>query len=238
MKQIYLILGFLMVFSVVQSQNSYPASGSITDLLFEPLGFPYNAVESFADAKTMEVHYTKHHKGYFDKLMDGIKDKPYKSESLLELFKRTSEMPLWLRNMGGGHFNHSLFWKILSANSAKIPSNKLLVAINSDFESFENFKKLFEDAAKSHFGSGWVWLSVNTSGKLFISTTPNQDNPLMDVAELKGIPILGLDIWEHAYYLKYQNKRTDYISNFWNVVDWTMVETFYYEAVKLSNQQK
>lgn len=227
-----------MLFSVAKSQNLYPMSGPVADLLFEPLGLPYNAVESFADAKTMEIHYTKHHKGYYEKLMEGIKDKSYKTETMIELFKRTSELPSWFRNMGGGHFNHTLFWKILTANSAKIPSNELLTAINADFESFDNFKKIFEDAAKGHFGSGWVWLSVNTSGKLFISTSPNQDNPLMDVAELIGVPILGLDIWEHAYYLKYQNKRSEYIANFWNVVDWTMVETFYYEAVKLSNELK
>ena len=170
----------------------------------------------------MEIHHGKHHNAYVTKLNDAIKGTEFESKSLEELMKNVSSAPAGVRNNGGGHFNHSLFWTVLSPNGGGKPSGDLAAAIDKKFGSFDKFKEEFANAAATRFGSGWAWLSVS-NGELVVSSTPNQDNPVMDVAESKGTPILGLDVWEHAYYLHYQNRRPDYIAAFWNVVNWEEV---------------
>jgi|TARA_R110002096_G_scaffold254017_2_gene446996 Fe-Mn family superoxide dismutase len=193
-------------------------------MAFELPSLPYekNALEPSIDAKTMEIHHGKHHNAYVTKLNDAIKGTEFESKSLEDLMKNVSSAPAGVRNNGGGHFNHSLFWTILSPNGGGQPSGDLAAAIDKKFGSFDKFKEEFANAAATRFGSGWAWLSVS-NGELVVSSTPNQDNPVMDVAETKGTPILGLDVWEHAYYLNYQNRRPDYITAFWNVVNWDEV---------------
>ena len=186
------------------------------------LGYDYNALEPYIDARTMEIHYTKHHAGYTNNLNIAIKDTDLESKSIENILKDISKYPMSVRNNGGGFYNHKLFWKLMSPNGGGEPTGDLLNAINNDFNSFENFKAIFSKAAATRFGSGWAWL-IKQDNKLVVTSSPNQDNPLMDEAEVKGTPILGLDVWEHAYYLKYQNKRPDYINSFWNVVDWGQV---------------
>ena len=186
------------------------------------LSYDYNALEPYIDARTMEIHHSKHHAGYTNNLNNAIKDTDLDNMSIEDILKDISKYPVAVRNNGGGFYNHKLFWDIMSPNGGGEPSGDLLNAINNDFGSFNKFKELFNKAAATRFGSGWAWL-VNQNGKLIVSSTPNQDNPLMDVAEVKGIPVLGLDVWEHAYYLKYQNKRPEYIDAFWNVIDWGQV---------------
>lgn len=188
------------------------------------LPYAYKALEPFIDEQTMIIHHTKHHQGYVDKLNKAVENMTDKF-NLEESFKTISKASIAIRNNGGGHYNHSLFWKIMKSNPdarENKPSGKLADAINRDFKSFDEFKKEFSDKASKIFGSGWCWLIVQ-EGKLKITTTANQDNPLMDVSADKGKPVLALDIWEHAYYLKYQNKRADYIANWWNVVNWEVV---------------
>jgi len=196
------------------------------------LNYAYNALEPYIDSLTMEIHLTKHHGAYVSNLNAAIKGTEMESIPLLDLFKNISKYPVAVRNNGGGHFNHTLFWQVMTPKGGGSPSGKLAEAINLAFGSFEKFKETFENAAKTRFGSGWAWLAIDENKKLFVSSTPNQDNPLMDVAEHKGIPILGIDVWEHAYYLKYQNRRPDYIANFWNVINWKEVERRYEEVVK------
>jgi len=186
------------------------------------LPYAYNALEPHFDAMTMEIHHSRHHNAYVTNLNNAIKDTEMEKLSLEELQKNISKYPVAVRNNGGGHYNHDLFWKILSPNGGGEPTGELATAINAAFGSFATFKEEFAKAATTRFGSGWAWLSV-ANGKLVVSSTPNQDNPLMDVADVKGTPILGLDVWEHAYYLKFQNKRPDYINTFWNVVNWAEV---------------
>lgn len=186
------------------------------------LPYAYNALEPHFDAMTMEIHHSRHHNAYVTNLNNAIKDTEIEKLSLEELQKNISKYPVAVRNNGGGHYNHDLFWKILSPNGGGEPTGELAAAINAAFGSFATFKEEFAKAATTRFGSGWAWLSV-ANGKLVVSSTPNQDNPLMDVADVKGTPILGLDVWEHAYYLKFQNKRPDYINTFWNVVNWAEV---------------
>jgi Fe-Mn family superoxide dismutase len=197
---------------------------------FPELPYAYDALEPYIDKQTMELHYSKHHKGYYDKFMNAVKDTELESKTMEEIFASTSHYAVGVRNNGGGFYNHSLFWKIMTPNSEGKPSGKIAEEINKAFGSFEKFKETFENAAKGRFGSGWAWLSVNSDKELFISSTPNQDNPLMDVTKDKGIPILGLDVWEHAYYLKYQNRRPEYINAFWNVVNWKQVEENYFKT--------
>ena len=189
-------------------------------LVFEPLPYAYDALEPYVDAQTMEIHYSRHHQGYFNNLANAVEGTEMEGKTLEELFGRMSELPAAVRNNGGGHWNHALFWNAMSPNGGGMPEGDLLAAIERDFGTFDEFKKQFGSAAAGRFGSGWAWLSVGEDGKLFVSSTPNQDNPLMDVAERRGTPILGLDVWEHAYYLKYQNKRGEYVGAFWNVVNW------------------
>ena len=187
------------------------------------LPYAFNALEPHIDAKTMEIHHGKHHNAYVTNLNAAIAGKPEESLSIEEINKNISKYPAAVRNNGGGHYNHSLFWTVIGPNAGGAPSGALADAINAAFGSFDEFKTKFAAAATTRFGSGWAWLIKDDAGKLSITSTPNQDNPLMDVAETKGTPILGLDVWEHAYYLNYQNRRPDYITAFWNVVNWSEV---------------
>lgn len=187
------------------------------------LPYAFNALEPHIDAKTMEIHHGKHHNAYVTNLNNAVAGKPEESLSIEEICKNISKYPMPVRNNGGGHYNHSLFWTILKVNGGSGPSGALADAINGAFASFGEFQTKFGAAATGRFGSGWAWLIKDASGKLAITSTPNQDNPLMDVAEQKGTPILGLDVWEHAYYLNYQNRRPDYVTAFWNVVNWDEV---------------
>lgn len=187
------------------------------------LPYDYDALEPYIDARTMEIHHTKHHGGYTSKLNDAIKGTAIENLSIEDILKEVSNHPVGVRNNGGGFYNHKLFWEIMTPDGGGEPAGKLMDALKRDFGSFEKFKEEFNKAAATRFGSGWAWL-INQDGKLVVTSTPNQDNPLMDISEVKGTPILGLDVWEHAYYLKYQNKRPDYIDAFWNVINWDEVE--------------
>ncbi len=201
-------------------------------MAFQLPDLPYekNALEPHIDATTMEIHHDKHHAGYTSKLNDAIEGTDLADKSIEDILKNVSQHSGAVRNNGGGFYNHSLFWKVMSPDGGGTPSGALGDAINSAFGSFDQFKEKFSNAAAGRFGSGWAWLIVK-DGKLEVTSSPNQDNPLMDIAEVKGTPILGLDVWEHAYYLKYQNKRPDYISAFFNVINWDEV-TRRYEAAK------
>jgi Fe-Mn family superoxide dismutase len=184
------------------------------------------ALEPHIDALTMQIHHDKHHQAYVDNLNKAIAGTPNENKSLEELVSKAGTLPVAIRNNGGGHWNHSFFWQILAPNAGGKPSGKLAESIDADFGSFDAFKEKFTAAGMGRFGSGWAWL-VEQDGKLLISSTPNQDNPLMDVAEVKGTPILGVDVWEHAYYLKYQNRRPEYLAAFWNVINWQEVNKRY-----------
>src|SRR5881409_2579868 len=198
------------------------------------LPYAYDALEPHIDAKTMEIHHTKHHQAYIDNVNKAIKDKAdLEKKSVEDLISDLKSVPedirTVVRNNGGGHANHSFFWKILGPNAGGEPKGKLADDIKSAFGSFDAFKEKFAAAGMTRFGSGWAWLIVK-DGKLEVSSTPNQDNPLMDVAEVKGTPVLGCDVWEHAYYLNYQNRRADYLNAFWNVVNWKKVEEHFAKA--------
>jgi Fe-Mn family superoxide dismutase len=194
------------------------------------LPYAHDALEPSIDGQTMQIHHGKHHGGYVTKLNNAVEGTPQADMSLEDLMKNVGSLSTAVRNNGGGHYNHSLFWSVMSPNGGGNPSGDLASAIDAAFGSFDKFKEEFEKAAATRFGSGWAWLIVDGSGNLKITSTPNQDNPAMDIAEEKGTPILGLDVWEHAYYLKYQNKRPEYISNFWNVVNWDEVAKRYAAA--------
>ncbi|MBN2598306.1 superoxide dismutase [Labilibaculum sp.] len=187
------------------------------------LPYAYDALEPHIDARTMEIHHSKHHAGYTNNLNAAIAGTDIEEQSIENILANISKQSVAVRNNGGGFFNHDLFWQVMSPKGGGKPSGSLLAAIEKDFGSFDSFKEEFSKAAATRFGSGWAWLVKQSNGKLVVSSTPNQDNPLMDVAEVKGTPILGLDVWEHAYYLKFQNKRPDYISEFWNVINWEEV---------------
>lgn len=187
------------------------------------LPYAYDALEPHIDARTMEIHHTKHHQAYVTNLNNAIAGTETEKMSIEEICKNISKHPAAVRNNGGGHYNHSLFWTVLGPNAGGAPKGELAAAIDSAFGNFDEFKTKLAAAGTTRFGSGWAWLIVGADKKLAITSTPNQDNPLMDVAEAKGTPILGLDVWEHAYYLHYQNRRPDYITAFWNVVNWDEV---------------
>lgn len=187
------------------------------------LPYGYDALEPHIDAKTMEIHHTKHHQGYVTKLNNAIEGTELENQSIEEILGSVSKHSGAVRNNGGGHYNHDLFWNVLAPNAGGNPSGELAEAIDKAFGSFDAFKEKFAAAAATRFGSGWAWLIVNKEGELEVTSTPNQDNPLMDVADVQGTPILGVDVWEHAYYLNYQNRRPDYVSAFWNVVNWDAV---------------
>ncbi len=193
------------------------------------LNYAFNALEPHIDAKTMEIHHDKHHQAYVTNLNNAIAGTDAEKLSIEDICKNISKYPMPVRNNGGGHFNHSLFWEIMSPNAGGIPTNEVAKAIEADLGGFEKFKIDFAAAGATRFGSGWAWLCVK-EGKLCVCSTPNQDNPLMDVADCKGIPILGMDVWEHAYYLHYQNRRPDYMTAFFNVINWTKVNELYLKA--------
>ena len=195
------------------------------------LPYPHEALEPHIDTATMQIHHGKHHQAYVDNLNKAIAGTPNENKSLEELVASAGTISPAVRNNGGGHWNHTFFWESLAGKSGGSPSGKLGDAISSTFGNFEGLKEKMNNAGMTRFGSGWAWLIVK-DGKLEVSSTPNQDNPLMDVAEVKGTPILGVDVWEHAYYLKYQNKRADYLNAFWNVVNWTKVAERFNAASK------
>jgi Fe-Mn family superoxide dismutase len=206
--------------------NSNATGQKAIDSVFPELSFPYDALEPYIDAKTMEIHYSKHHKAYHTNFLAAIKDTPAANLDLKELFAGISKYPAAVRNNGGGYYNHLLFWENLSPVKSN-PSDILNAAIQKSFGSMDKFKEEFGNAAKKQFGSGWAWLVAGSDGQVFVSSTPNQDNPLMDVVEKKGTPLLCIDVWEHAYYLHYQNRRAEYVDNFWNVVNWETVNKRY-----------
>lgn len=198
----------------------------------QPLPYAYNALNEAIDAQTMELHYSKHAASYATNLNDAAKAEGVDATKPLEdALRNVSKYSAKLRNNGGGHYNHELFWKCMSPKSGEKPTGSLASALDSSFGSFDTFKTQFSDAGKNRFGSGWAWLVVDNDKRLRIGSTPNQDNPLMDVAEIKGFPLLGLDVWEHAYYLRYQNKRPDYIAAWWKVVNWDYVAQRYQSII-------
>ena len=217
-----IVLGILTVNNKTMAQN----------YIFPELPYAYDALEPYIDAQTMEIHYTKHHRAYYDNFVKAAAEAKIDNLPLEDIFSRVSIYSSAIRNNGGGYYNHMLFWKVMGPNAGGQPEGELLKAIEETFGSFDKFKADFETAAKTQFGSGWAWLAVDAEGNLFVSQTPNQDNPLMDVAAKRGQPILGLDVWEHAYYLKYQNRRPEYVGNFWNVVNWNKVAELYKKAMK------
>lgn len=195
------------------------------------LSYATDALEPHIDKLTMEIHHGKHHQAYVTNLNKALEGKPEANAALDDIIKNISKYPAAVRNNGGGHYNHSLFWTVLGPNKGGEPTGDLAKAIQEAFGSFADFKTKIQDAGATRFGSGWAWLSVGADKKLFVSSTPNQDNPLMDIAEVKGTPIFGIDVWEHAYYLKYQNKRPDYLAAIWNVVNWDAVAERYKKAL-------
>lgn len=201
-------------------------------MAFELEGLPYasNALEPHIDKETMEIHHDRHHQAYVDNLNKAIAGTDAENLSLEEINKNISKYPAAVRNNGGGHFNHKLFWTVLSSNGGGEPTGELAEAINKTFGSFSELKTQLQNAGATRFGSGWAWLIVKSDGQLAVTSTPNQDNPLMDVAEVQGTPILGIDVWEHAYYLKFQNKRPAYLEAIFNVIDWNAVAKRYEEA--------
>ena len=191
-----------------------------------PLPYEHSDLEPHIDTLTMQIHHGKHHQAYVDNLNKAVAGSPNEGKSLEELVANAGSISPAVRNNGGGHWNHTFFWESLAPNAGGQPTGALAAAIDAAFGSYDAFKEKFANAGMTRFGSGWAWLLIK-DGKLEISSTPNQDNPLMDVAEVKGTPILGVDVWEHAYYLKYQNKRPDYINAWWNLVNWRVVEERY-----------
>lgn len=201
-------------------------------MAFELEALPYaaDALEPHIDKTTMEIHHDRHHQAYVDNLNKAIAGTDAENLSLLDIIKNVSKYSAAVRNNGGGHYNHSLFWKVLGPNAGGAPTGELAEAINATFGSFDELKKQLQAAGTTRFGSGWAWLIVGADGKLAVTSTPNQDNPLMDVAEVKGTPILGIDVWEHAYYLKFQNKRPAYLEEIFNVINWDAVAQNYAAA--------
>jgi Fe-Mn family superoxide dismutase len=195
-----------------------------------PLKYSFDALEPHIDARTMEIHHDKHHAGYTNNLNSAIEGTALEGKTIEEILGQVSKQSPAVRNNGGGYYNHSLFWDIMSPDGGSEPAGDLAAAIRTRFGSFNEFKAAFSTAGTTQFGSGWAWLMVDSSGELVVTNTANQDNPLMDISPLKGIPILGLDVWEHAYYLHYQNRRPDYVSAFWNVVNWKEVADRYAKA--------
>jgi Fe-Mn family superoxide dismutase len=191
------------------------------------LPYAFDALEPHIDARTMEIHHGKHHAAYVNNLNGAIQGTDAEGKSLEDIIRSISNYSVAVRNNGGGHYNHSLFWTVMSPNGGGQPSGDLASGIEKAFGTFDTFKDQFSKAAATRFGSGWAWLCVDGSGDLFVTSTPNQDNPVMDIAEQKGTPILGLDVWEHAYYLNYQNRRPDYIAAFWDVINWDEVARRY-----------
>jgi Fe-Mn family superoxide dismutase len=215
-----------------RSTSSVGDSNSSAPFVLPPLPYAYDALEPYIDKTTMEIHHDKHHAAYVKNLNDAVKGTPYEKLTLDEIISKVKPEDKAIRNNAGGHYNHSLFWQLLSPQKTT-PSDKLKTAINKSFTSWDKFQDSFNTAAKSVFGSGWAWLIVTPDRKLAVISSPNQDNPLMtNIVKERGTPILGLDVWEHAYYLKYHNVRPDYIAAFWNVINWNEVDKLYTAAIK------
>jgi superoxide dismutase, Fe-Mn family len=210
---------------VKQSFEGVPASE------FPPLPYAYNALEPHIDSKTVEIHYDRHHRAYYTNFMNAVKGTALEGKPLSEIFASMSKQSDAVRNNGGGYYNHLLYWSFMSPSKTS-PSPELTAAINKTFGSFDKFREAFNNSAKTRFGSGWAWLVVTPDKNLAVGSTPNQDNPLMDNSPFKGKPVLTIDVWEHAYYLKYQNKRADYVEAFWNLINWDEVNRRYAEAVR------
>jgi Fe-Mn family superoxide dismutase len=227
------LAGGINKLEAITTNNFFNTKKRSTDTMakFElpKLTYDFNSLEPHIDARTMEIHHGKHHAGYVAKLNGAVEGTELEKLSLEDLMKNVSKYPTAVRNNGGGHYNHSLFWTVMSPNGGGTPKGELGEAIKSTFDSFDNFKTQFSDAAATRFGSGWAWLVVS-NGKLVVTSTPNQDNPLMDLTDVNGTPILGIDVWEHAYYLNYQNRRPDYINAFYNVINWDEVTRRFKEA--------
>jgi Fe-Mn family superoxide dismutase len=222
------IIGTASITASAVAKPNFASAGLSTGFTQSPLAYDYSALEPHIDAKTMEIHYSKHAAAYAKNLADAAGDEKVDVNKPLEdLMMNISKYSAKMRNNGGGHYNHELFWKIMSPKGGGKPTGELANAINAAFGSFEGFVEKFETEAKSRFGSGWAWLVVNDQKKLAVGSTPNQDNPLMDVSNFKGQPLMGIDVWEHAYYLKYMNERPKYLSAWWNVVDWNVVSERY-----------
>lgn len=220
------VLGRNQVPSMTLDIEGVPASQ------FPPLPFAYDALEPYIDARTMEIHYDKHHRAYYTNFMNAIKGTSLEGKRMTDIFAEMSKQPDAIRNNGGGYYNHLFFWRNLGKGS-KGPSAGLTDALTKSFGSVDKFRDTFNAAAKTRFGSGWAWLYLGTDKKLAVASSPNQDNFLMDLSMVKGTPLLGLDVWEHAYYLKYQNRRPEYIDAFWNVVNWDEVDRRYQSALKM-----
>jgi len=235
MKKAILLVGMVVAFAAANAQEPQKVASAADDLTkvypFPALPYAYDALNAFVDKETMEIHYTKHYKAYYTKFLAALPGSGFEGKSLPEIFASASKLTPALKNNAGGYFNHKLFWEVMSPNGGGEPTGKLLASINEAFGSFDSFTKQFEAAANGVFGSGWAWLAVDKSGKLFIVSTSNQNNTLMDIAPRFGVPILALDVWEHAYYLRYQNRRSDYVSLFWKVVNWPAVEQKMKDAV-------
>jgi superoxide dismutase, Fe-Mn family len=221
-------------FSLKSSYNDSLKKMTFSEVLAENMPFslpalPYSvdALEPYIDKMTMEIHHDRHHKTYIDNLNKALADKPEAKMTLDEIVKNAGKMPPLVRNNAGGHWNHTFFWTIMAPKAGGMPTGNVAAQITKQFGSLDKLKEEFAKSATTRFGSGWAWLTVEKGGNLTVSSTPNQDNPIMDIAEKKGNPVLALDVWEHAYYLKYQNKRADYVAAFWNLVNWTKVEELY-----------
>ena len=212
----------------------YALEAQITSqsFVFQDLPYDYDALEPYIDATTMEIHYSRHHRAYYNNFLNAVKGTQMEKMAIEDIFANISTYPQAVRNNGGGYFNHTLFWAGMTPETGGKPSGKLEKALEKTFGSLDAFKEIFAKAGATRFGSGWAWLSIDRQGNLFVSSTPNQDNPLMDIAEQMGTPLLAMDVWEHAYYLKYQNKRADYIEAFWNVINWKEVEKRYEKALR------
>ena len=223
------LVGGISKLDFLAKKNNQRSKKKMSKFELPKLPYSYDALEPYIDTNTMKIHYTKHHAGYVSKLNAAIEGTDMEELSLDELMKNISKHSTAVRNNGGGHFNHSLFWTIMGPEKGGEPGGELADAIKSEFGSFSEFKEQFSNSAATRFGSGWAWLVVS-DGKLVVTSTPNQDNPIMDIVDVNGTPILGIDVWEHAYYLKYQNRRADYISAFWKVINWDEVSKRYLDA--------
>jgi Fe-Mn family superoxide dismutase len=208
---------------MTRTGNAFAEKADGDTFTLPPLPYDYAALEPFIDAQTMQLHHDRHHAAYVTKVNEALASKKLQGITIEAVCMNISKYEMTVRNNGGGHYNHSLFWQMMKPKGGGEPSGKVADALNSAFGSIADFKKQFADAAAKRFGSGWAWLIISNDQKLTIGSTPNQDNPLMDISDFKGTPLLALDVWEHAYYLKYQNKRADYINAFWNVVNWDEV---------------
>lgn len=221
------IIAFMAIPFALKAQEPYHK--------FAPLPYAYDALEPYIDKMTMEIHYDRHHRAYYNNFMAAVKGTALETTPMPDIFRNMSAYSTTIRNNAGGYWNHEMFWNCMKPNGGGAPTGKLAEAINQAFGSFDAFKAQFADAGTKRFGSGWVWLVVGKDGKLFIYSTANQDNPLMNTEEKGGFPIFCLDVWEHAYYLKYQNKRGDYISAFWNVANWDFAQKQFEKALLKNN---